>query len=106
MALRLSKTLREFTDNLRTCHESLRVDLYGELKKLLSQGGFNLTKWTSNEPAVLNEIPEADQSKKIRERAIDAPLEKRALGVYWNVEEDYFRFKVQQMDKSLIKRGS
>ena len=65
------------------------ITLTKELKGLLARGGFNLTKWTSNHPAVLEEIPSHDQSKKAKERSIDAPMEDRALGVYWNMEEDY-----------------
>ena len=78
--------------------------LASELKELLARGGFNLTKWTSNYAAVLEEIPLNDRSK-IKERDIDAPLEERALGVYWSMEEDYLGFKTQVMNKPLTKRG-
>ena len=64
------------------------ITLTKELKGLLARGGFNLTKWTSNHPTVLEEIPSHDQSKKAKERSIDASMEERALGVYWNMEED------------------
>ena len=57
------------------------VELASELKNLLVRGGFNLTKWTSNHPAVLEAIPPRYRSKKIKERNIDTPLEERALGV-------------------------
>ena len=60
---------------------------------------------TSNYAAVLEEIPLSDRSKKIKERDIDAPLEERALGVYWSMEEDYLGFKTQVMNKPLTKRG-
>ena len=40
------------------------VALVKELKTLLAQGGFNLTKWTSNHPAVLEAIPLSDRSKE------------------------------------------
>ena len=81
------------------------VALASELKNLLARGGFNLTKWTSNHPAVLEAIPPSDRSKKIKERDIDTPLEERALGVYWHMEEDYLGFKTQVMNKPLTKRG-
>ena len=64
-----------------------------------------MTKWTSNHPAVLEAVPFSDRSKKIREREIDAPMEERALGVYWHMEEDYLGFKTQVMGKPLTKRG-
>ena len=81
------------------------IALTKELKDLLARGGFNLTKWTSNHPAVLEEIPSHDQSKKANERSIDAPMEERALGVYWNMEEDYLGYRTQSMSKTLTKRG-
>ena len=81
------------------------VALAKELKALLALGGFNLTKWTSNHPAVLEAIPLSDRSKKIKERDIDTPLEERALGVYWHMEEDYLGFRTQAMGKPLTKRG-
>jgi hypothetical protein len=85
--------------------EKEAVALVAELKGMVAHGGFNLTKWTSNSPAVLRQIPAADHSKKIKERALDAPLEDRALGVYWHVEADRLGFKAQIMDKPLTKRG-
>ena len=81
------------------------VALTKELKTLLARGGFNLTKWTSNHPAVLEAIPLCNRSKKVKERDIDTPLEERALGVYWHMEEDHLGFKTQAMNKPLTKRG-
>ena len=82
------------------------VALTRELKTLLARGGFNLTKWTSNHPAVLEAIPLHDRSKKVKERSIDTPMEERALGVYWHMEEDYLGFKTQSMSKPLPREGS
>ena len=81
------------------------IQLTKQLKRLMAQGGFNLTKWTSNSQGVLEHIPLEDQSKKVKERVLDAPLEDRALGVYWSVEGDELGFKVQKMAKPLTKRG-
>ena len=47
----------------------------------------------------------AHQSKRVEERSLDAPLEDRALGVYWKVEGDELGFKSQQMSKPLTKQG-
>ena len=76
-------------DCLKSVPTSKEAILLAEqLKELVAQGGFNLTKWTSNSRDVLEHIPLGDRSKKVKERVLDAPLEDRALGVYWNVEED------------------
>ena len=32
-------------------------------------------------------------------------MEERALGVYWNMEEDYLGYRTQSMSKPLTKRG-
>ena len=74
-------------------------------KEFVAQGGFNLTKWTSNSRDVLEHIPLEDQSKRVKEHVLDEPLEDRALGVYWSLEEDELGFKVQEMAKPLTKRG-
>jgi hypothetical protein len=85
--------------------EQEAVDLVRELKPLLAQGGFNLTKWTTNRPEVLRQIPEADRSPKAKECILGTPAEDRALGVFWRVEADYLGFQVQRMDRPLTKRG-
>ena len=64
----------------------------GKLKKLMSLGGFNPTKWISNKREVIDAIPESELSKELK--SIDyqkdtLPVE-RALGVHWNVEADNF----------------
>ncbi len=64
------------------------VDLVRELKPLLARGGFNLTKWTTNHPEVLRQIPEADRSQKARGTIPGTPTEDRALVVYWQVATD------------------
>ena len=85
--------------------EEEAIVLTKQLKELVARGGFNLTKWTSHSQAVLREIPVEDQSKKVKERPLDAPLEDRALVVDWSMEGDEFGFKSQQMAKPLTKRG-
>ena len=59
------------------------VGIYKDLKKLLSLGGFNLTKWISNKQEVIDAIPEEDRSEELKkidfERDI-LPVE-QALGV-------------------------
>ena len=75
------------------------------MKGLLGEGGFNLTKWTSNNKDVLEQIPEADRSKNAKDLNLCALPAERALGVYWNVESDMFSYKVNEKTKPLTKRG-
>ena len=81
------------------------TELVKELKKLAAEGGFNLTKWTSNSPRVINEIPVHDRSRKAQERTLEDPAEDRALGVCWRVGDDSLGFQVQRMEQPLTKRG-
>ena len=70
------------------------VELARDLKGMLSKGGFNLTKWTSNRQEVLAAVPQDQRSKQAMARDIENPLVERALGVYWDVESDSFGYKV------------
>ena len=81
------------------------TELVKELKKLAAEGGFNLTKWTSNSHKVINEIPVHDRSRKAQERTLEDPAEDRALGVCWRVGDDSLGFQVQKMEQPLTKRG-
>ena len=81
------------------------INLVSELKMLVAEGGFNLTKWTSNSPEVISKVPYSDRSKKAQERVLDALTDDRALGVCWRVHEDHLSFQVQRMDQPLTKRG-
>ena len=81
------------------------INLVSELKKLAAEGGFNLTKWISNSPDVITEVPFSDPSKKAQERVFDTLTEERALGVCWRVQEDQLSFQVQRMEQPRTKRG-
>ena len=80
------------------------INLVSELKKLAAEGGFNLTKWISNSPDVITEVPFSDRSKKALECVFDTLTEDRALGVCWRVQEDQLSFQVQRMEQPLTKR--
>ena len=77
------------------------------LRSLLSRGGFRLTKWISNDPRVLETIPEDERRKDVKALDLskdDLPVE-RALGVKWCVETDTFGFKVDFKLKPAMRRG-
>ena len=87
--------------SLPTVHEA--IGLVNELKKLTAEGGFNLTKWTSNNPDVIENVPFNDRSKRSQERSLNEPTEDRALGVCWCIQEDQIGFQVQRMEQPLTK---
>ena len=76
-----------------------------ELIKLCAKGGFNLTKFTSNDREVLSSL----SAKKRANPNLDLSLHKlpneRTLGVSWNLESDELGFKVVEMKKPDTMRG-
>ena len=48
-------------------------------------GGFNLTKFVSNDKEVLRSIPPEERSQEVKhcDLAVDNLLAERALGVHW-----------------------
>ena len=78
-----------------------------ELRRLMLRGGFNLTKWISNDREVLESIPVEARAKGVKDLDLDndvLPAE-RALGVSWFVETDTFGFKVNFKEKPCTRRG-
>ena len=73
--------------------------------KLLSGGGFRLTKFASNSRELLASTPPASRANLKLDLDLDRlPLE-RALAVYWDAQSDTFKFKVLQANKPSTKRG-
>ena len=91
--------------SVKDSEEAIRV--YKQVCEFLSLGGFRLTKWISNNRAVLNAIPESEWSKDLKDISIEneeLPTE-RALGLQWDAEIDKFTFKICQKEKPLTRRG-
>ncbi|CAH8494135.1 unnamed protein product [Schistosoma mattheei] len=77
-----------------TIEEAKRT--YSHFKRLLSLGGFNLTKWTSNSVEVLEFIPEGDRAEGSITVCESSETSKRTLGIEWNVRTDELCFKVHE----------
>ena len=62
------------------------VDLYQELRQILSKGSFSLCKWRSSSPAVLQQIPTTLQEKQLIKDSTSphASNSSKALGLQWN----------------------
>ncbi|XP_038106697.1 uncharacterized protein LOC119766305 [Culex quinquefasciatus] len=79
------------------------IDCLTQLQGLLSRGGFPIHKWTSNEPSVMERIPESDREKLIDLDGLIGGVVK-ALGLYWSPGDDEFRFTVTQAEADATKR--
>ena len=84
--------------------EDEAIMLVKQVKTLLANRGFNLTKWVSNSQRVLDTIPDEDKAPDAQ-ISLDGEELERTLGVKWNVSEDSFTFEVAPKDKPMTRRG-
>ena len=86
---------------------SAAVKHVADLRKLMLIGGFNLTKWVSNDRHVLESTPPEERAKDVKELDLECDMlpTERALGVSWFVETDAFGFKVNIKEKPCTRRG-
>lgn len=80
-----------YVDDLLTfvASEQETIDLYEDLRKICGKGGFNLTKWISNNRCVLAAIPEEERANEVNDLDLDQdvfPVERaivRTVGHFW-----------------------
>ncbi|XP_043983761.1 uncharacterized protein LOC122837472 [Gambusia affinis] len=75
-----------------------------DLTALCNKGGFKLSKWLSNSPAVLQTVSDNIKAKKMLEMDLELPME-RALGLQWCIQSDSFKFKASLQERSHTRRG-
>ena len=83
------------------------VKLISQLQSACAEGGFNLTKFTSNSKQVLSALPPEHRSKEVQSIDMsrnDIPME-RALGMQWHIQSDSFKFSVDLPEKPVTRRG-
>ena len=81
--------------------------LIPEMKSLLDKGGFKLTKFISSHRDVIDTIPEDDRAQSLQALNIEENVlpQESALGLKWNVEDDFFTYTVSLQDKPATRRG-
>ncbi|OON22531.1 hypothetical protein X801_01571, partial [Opisthorchis viverrini] len=77
----------------------------GQLKSMLEDGGFNLSKWVSNDLRVLKLLPESDCAVDCVQLSLNEPSIHRTLGLNWNLKEDSYRFHVQPVTSLSTRRN-
>lgn len=75
-----------------------------ETTKILSKAGFQLRKWASNCPEVLEDVPHADTSEPIH--FINRNEEIRTLGMHWNTTNDSFKYDINMCDSRKVTKRS
>ena len=63
-----------------------------DVRKVLKKGGFNLTKFVANDEKILENIPEEDRAKEVKD--FENEVVSKALGVNWDVKKDEFKVTV------------
>ncbi|CAB4008456.1 Hypothetical predicted protein [Paramuricea clavata] len=76
-----------------------------ELIKLCEMGGFNLTKFMSNDREVLSSIAAEKRADPNLDLSLDKLPNERTLGIRWNLESDELGFKVVELKKPDTMRG-
>ena len=86
---------------------SSTINLIKMVTRMCAAGGFKLTKFISNNEAVLKSIPEEHRRKGVKDNDLcNGELTTDcALGVRWNIETDMLEFRVSLKDKLLTRRG-
>ena len=95
----------DILDSCETVNEA--VQLRSELSELLALGNFKLRKWSSNNPAVLNDVPVEDRLQSLEIHEAEEPPKMKTLGVLWEATADVFTFFVQapEVNMKLTKRN-
>ena len=83
--------------------EETTTNLVNDVTTLCDKGGFKLMKWVSNSRSVLSSIPPETRAKELQSLSLslDELPSGRALGLYWNIQEDVIsvQTKIETIEK-------
>ena len=95
----------DFLKSVATEEEA--IELADTMTKIMSEGGFKLTKWISNKRNVIDNIPVTARAKEIEKLDLnydDLPSQ-RALGVQWCIESDQLQFSMKEVNTLPTRRN-
>ncbi|XP_071573556.1 uncharacterized protein [Temnothorax nylanderi] len=75
-----------------------------ETTKVLNKAGFQLRKWASNCPEVLEDMPHADTDEPIH--FINRNEEICTLGMHWNTSSDSFKYDINTSNSRKVTKRS
>ena len=83
------------------------VAYHHQVKSLCKEGGFNLTKFSSNHIEVLKSIPDECRKDGVKDKDLNLGIlpENKVLGVKWNIQENTLGFIIKMDDKPATRRG-
>ena len=85
--------------------EERAIDTIQKVISILSNGGFRLTKWLSNNKNILKPVPPTERSPKIVNLDLENIPVVRALGIIWDPQRDMLHIKGVTKNVALTKRG-
>ena len=96
-----------YMDDYLNCFssEERAIDTIQKVISILSNGGFRLTKWLSNNKNILKSVPPTERSPKIVNLDLENIPVERALGIIWDPPRDMLRIKGVTKNVALTKRG-
>ena len=79
------------------------IDLISRVRGLYAAGGFNLTKFDSNNVEVMQAIFDEHVRKNVNLKQLEKPesQSEKALDLVWNVDTSTFGYKISMQDKPL-----
>lgn len=80
-------------------------NLRDELIALLAKGGFELRKWASNEPRLLEDLAEDSISFNPMPFELQQNASIKILGLHWDSISDCFFYNVNPIDRPITKRN-
>ena len=92
-----------YLDSINTQSEAMEISQ--QVMAALKEGGFRLTKWTSNDSQILDTLPLSEKSAASVNLDLDDTSIERALGILWNPKMDTLQIKVSDRETPMTKRG-
>ena len=85
-----------YVDNLMKSTEIAAdaISLASKVSEQLRRGGCHLTKWCSNDRAVIAAIPESERASTVVNLELERLPTRSALGMKWSFEDDKFVWEV------------
>ncbi|KAE9521350.1 hypothetical protein AGLY_018254 [Aphis glycines] len=105
--VRQTLTHQTYVDDICVGSDSISqlLTLKSDLQSVLSAAGFELKKWSSNDPQVLATIPQEDRVQKVLQFDDPEAGLVKVLGLNWDSSEDTFGFEVSPSCDIITKRA-
>lgn len=92
-----------FVDDLLTGSDSIEhlKTIANQLIQILKSGGFQLTKWTSNNIGCLPDTINSNENETL-DISFNKDNSQKTLGIYWNCRDDSLSYKIKPIESSSV----